>query len=114
MVFPAYLWYNVRMDVKSLSNLRNSLFWDVNPEKLDAEKNAQFIIGRVLDFGNLKEWKQIKRIYGESRIAGIAKDHVFSDPRSANFWALILSIPANQMKCERNPSLKIPNAFSSR
>lgn len=102
------------MNVELLDNLRKSLFWDVNSEKLDTEKDAQFIIGRVLDHGNLKEWKLIKRIYGEPRIAGIAKNHIFTDPRSANFWALILSISANQLKCTRKPSLQIPKAFSNR
>lgn len=97
-----------------LSGFSNSLFWDVNPEKLDAEKDAQFIIGRVLDFGDLNEWKLLKRLYEEKKIVDAAKQHIFSDPRSANFWASIFSIPINQMRCTRNPSLKTPNAFSSR
>lgn len=101
------------MDV-GLSNFRDSLFWDANPKRLDMEKDNQFIIGRVLDIGNLKEWQLIKRLYGKKRVAKIARDHVFTDPRSANFWALILSIPVSQMKCTRKPLLKIPNAFSSR
>ncbi len=90
------------------------MFWDVNPERLDTEKDAPFIIGRVLDFGNLKEWRLIEQLYGKEKIAEVAKDHVFTDPRSANFWAFILSIPVNQMKCTRIPSLKIPNTFLSR
>ena len=97
-----------------IGNFRSSLFWDVNPKKLDIEKNAEFIIGRVLDFGNLKEWRLAEQLYGKEKIAEVAKDHVFTDPRSANFWALILSIPVNQMKCTRIPSLKIPNTFLSR
>ena|SRR3989338_1878494 len=97
-----------------LNILRKSLFWDVNPDKLDVGKSADFIIGRVLDFGNLKEWRTIKQLYGEEKIRKVAKGHVFTDPRSANFWALVLSIPTNQMKCTRIPSLKIPNTFSSR
>lgn len=99
--------------VKFTDNLRRSLFWDVNPDELNSERDIHFIIGRVLDHGNLKEWKFIKHLYGESRIAEIAKEHIFSDPRSANFWALIFSIPVNQLKCTRNPLLKIPNAFSN-
>ena len=97
-----------------IGQFRNSLFWDVNPKRLDTEKDASFIIGRVLDFGNLKEWRLAEQLYGKERIAEVAKGHVFTDPRSANFWALILSIPVNQMKCTRIPSLKIPNTFLSR
>ena len=97
-----------------INHFRKILFWDVNPKKLDIEKSADFIIGRVLDFGNLKEWRTIKQLYGEEKIRKVAKGHVFTDPRSANFWAIILSIPVNQMKCTRIPSLKIPNTFLSR
>lgn len=102
------------MTVRPLSDFRKTLFWDVNPEKLDTEKDAEFIIGRVLDYGNPKEWRTIKRIYGELRIAVAAKRHLFIDPRGANFWALMLSIPVDQLKCTRNPSLQIPNAFLNR
>ncbi len=97
-----------------ISHFRKTLFWDVNPQHLDIEKNAPFIIGRVLDFGNLKEWRLAEQLYGKEKIAEVTKDHVFSDPRSANFWAFILAIPINQMKCTRIPSLKIPNTFLSR
>lgn len=102
------------MGIKLIDNLRKSLFWDIDPDKLVIEKDIQFIVGRVLDYGNLKEWKFIKQLYGELKVVDIAKEHIFSDPRSANFWALIFSIPANQLKCTRNPLLKTPNAFSSR
>jgi hypothetical protein len=99
------------LDVNPLANFRDSLFWDTNPNLLSAEKDAQFIIGRVLDFGNLKEWRLTERLYGKEKIIKVAIDHIFTDPRSANFWALVLSIPANKIKCTRNPSLKIPNTF---
>ncbi len=94
--------------------MRRTLFWDVNVEKLDFEKNARFIIGRVLDFGNLDEWKKIRDFYGLARIKKEAKRHVFSDRRSANFWALILNIPLNELKCTKRPSLKTPKAFLKR
>lgn len=95
-------------------SLKKTLFWDVDTEKLDLEKNAQFIIGRVLDFGDLDEWKAIKEFYGLKKIREAARKHVFSDFRSPNFWALILKIPINDLKCTRNPSLNLPNAFLRR
>ena len=88
--------------------LRSTLFWDVGPRKLDAEKNAQFIIGRVLDFGNLKEWEVIKNFYGLVKIRKVAQKHIFFDPRSANFWAMIFGIPFKNLRCTKKSSLKIP------
>lgn len=113
--------------------LRPTLFWEVNPKKLDYQKNAEFIIGRVLDFGNLKEWKVIKDFYGLPKIKKTAQGHIFSDPRNANFWAMIFGIPLpkflrsksaglrrdlslrlKNLRCTKKPSLKIPRAFSMR
>lgn len=95
-------------------NFRPSLFWDVEIQKLDYGEKSEFIIGRVLDFGNLEEWKMILDFYGLSKIKAVAREHIFSDIRSANFWSLILIIPFKNLRCTRNPSLKIPKAFSSR
>lgn len=92
---------------------RPSLFWDANLKKLNYQDKAEFIIGRVLDFGNLEEWKAIQGFYGLSKIKTVAKKHIFSDIRSANFWALILNIPLKDLQCTKNPSLKIPKAFLS-
>ena len=55
---------------------RQSLFWDVDPKSIDPNKNAQYVIERILDFGNDKEvkwmWdyydkKLLKKIVAKSR-----------------------------------------------
>jgi len=102
------------MYLKKHSLLRPTLFWETDPKKLDKQKNADFIIGRVLDFGNLKEWKAVKDFYGLSKIKKAAENHIFFDPRSANFWSIILNIPLKKLKCTRKPSLKTPKAFLRR
>ena len=94
--------------------LRPTLFWEVNPKKLDEQKDAEFIIGRVLDFGNLREWKAIKDFYGLAEIKKTVQRHIFSDPRSANFWAIIFGIHLKNLRCKKKFSLKIPKAFSMR
>ncbi len=95
-------------------NLRSSLFWDVDEKEIDIEKSVDFVIGRVLDYGNKAEWKEIRDFYGEERIKETAKKHIFSSNRSANFWANILKISLKDLKCTKNPSLKTPNAFLKR
>ena len=81
---------------------------------LDYQKNAQFIIGRVLDFGNLEDWKTIKDFYGIEKIKEAARNHIFSNPKDANFWSVIFEIPLNKLRCERNSLLKTPKAFLKR
>lgn len=100
--------------MKEEISFRKTLFWDVDLQKLDFKKDAPFVIGRVLDLGNLDEWKMIKNLYGIEKIKKVAQEHIFSDARSANFWAMILNITPNQLKCMRKPLLKTPNAFLKR
>ncbi len=108
------IWYIINNMNKFISKLRDTLFWDVNSGKLNPEKDALFIIGRVLDYGNLQEWKVIKNFYGVEKIKNIIPKHIFSDIRSLNFWSIILDIPKEELKCTKNPSLKTPNAFLKR
>lgn len=96
------------------SHFRSSLFWDVNADKLDIEKSAEFIIGRVLDFGDLDEWKAIKRIYGLERIKKAALEHPFESQRSVNFWELILKLTPKSLSCTRRRLPQIPSAFWNR
>ena len=45
---------------------RQALFWDTNPNKIDPKRNAQYIIERILDFGNDKEVKWLYNFYNKS------------------------------------------------
>jgi hypothetical protein len=100
--------------MKSSLDLRKTLFWDVDFKKIDYQKETDFIVGRVLDFGNLKEWVAVKTFYGLPKIKKIAQKHIFSDPKSANFWSIMLKIPFKEIKCNKNPFLKTPKVFLKR
>ena len=118
MVMTLILWYNksMKMKRKDLPSLplRKTLFWDVDPKKLDIDKSAQFIIGRVLDFGDLDEWKTIEKLYGLKKIRRAALEHPFESERSKSFWALILKLSPKSLSCTRKHLPKIPSAFLSR
>jgi len=87
-------------------NLRANLFWDVDFQKLDKKRDAEFIIGRVLDFGNLKEWKEINNLYNALTIKKVAQKHILTDPRSANFWSKILLLTMQKIQqCQNLSSL---------
>lgn len=44
------------------------LFWDVNPDKVDLEQHARWIMARVIEYGALKDWHAIRRYYGDERM----------------------------------------------
>jgi len=77
--------------MKVVEKLSKTLFWDVDIKKLDNEKSKHFIIGRVLDFGTLEDWKIIKDFYGITTIKEVAEGHNFSSKKNINFWSTILN-----------------------
>ena len=70
-------------------NLNKNIFWDVEWSKLDEKKNADFIIRRVLEWGDLRDFQIIRKQYSTPRIRKvIAKTH-FTNKKSENFWRVI-------------------------
>ena len=69
---------------------RQTLFWDTNPEKIDTEKNAQYIIERILDFGRDEEVRWLKKFYDTSRIRKVVEKSRSLRTRTKNLWILLL------------------------
>jgi len=58
---------------KPVIKFRQTLFWDVDPKKIDPKKHACYIIERILEFGNDKEARWVYNYYAHKRINKIAK-----------------------------------------
>ncbi len=69
---------------------RQSLFWDTNPDKIDVEKNAQYIIERVLDLGNDKEVSWLWQTYDKSLLKKVILKSRCLMPESKKLWTLLL------------------------
>lgn len=68
-----------------------ALFWDVDRQTLDEERHADFIIKRVLNFGDLEDARWALGRYGSERIARVVSTARDLDPKSRSFWAAHLS-----------------------
>ena len=70
---------------------RQSLFWDVDPDTIDLEKHARYVIERILDFGTGEEVRWLFKRYPREKIAGVLKlPRGQVDPKSRALWKLIL------------------------
>jgi len=87
------------------------LFWDVDFEKLDYKKDADFIIGRVLIYGDIKDYKLIKEQYGKEKIKEAAKKVNYPNKKSLNFWSNIFNLPLESFQCIKKSLIKKPNIF---
>lgn len=49
-------------------NLSPSLLQEFDPETFNYQKYFQTVIERVLEVGNLEEWREIMKVYGPEKI----------------------------------------------
>lgn len=91
--------------------INKQLFWDVDFSQLDYKKDMDFIISRVLIYGDIKDYKLIKEQYGEGKIREMAKKVNYPNKKSLNFWSNIFNLPLESFQCIKKSLIKKPNAF---
>ncbi len=88
---------------------KTSLFWDVDLKNLDIKKHKRFIIERILEFGDPKDYEWAVARYGKKDIKqALVKSRKLSK-KSEHFWYFIFNINENQ--CIRKQSIKKQSMF---
>lgn len=94
------------MNQVSLTNkltLSAALFWDTDPMNLDLEKNAKYIIERVLTKGLLRDWQQLMKFYGKERLKKEIVGIRYLDKVTLNFCSTFFDIPKSEFRCYNEP-----------
>ncbi|MEK7583225.1 MAG: hypothetical protein AAB483_02375 [Patescibacteria group bacterium] len=68
---------------------RQSLFWDVDVSKLDPDKNPEYVIERILDFGRDEEVRWMWSHYEHSLIKKVAETSRVLHPQTRSLWMLL-------------------------
>ncbi|KKS38261.1 MAG: hypothetical protein A3G49_02365 [Candidatus Sungbacteria bacterium RIFCSPLOWO2_12_FULL_41_11] len=74
-------------------------FWDVDFKKLDSKADGQYIIERILEYGDEKAVNWLKKNIERRFIVSVLKNCRSLSPQSANFWAVIFRVPAAKVLC---------------
>ena len=67
---------------------RQSLFWDIDVSKLDPDKNPDYVIERILDFGDDEEVRWMTGYFPRERIRAVLEGSRILLPKSRSFWSL--------------------------
>lgn len=67
-------------------------FWDVDFNTLSLENNPQFVLKRLLDFGNLNAIKWVLKNFTKKDIANIILKSRDLSPKTMNFWTKYLCL----------------------
>lgn len=73
------------------------LFWDA--QHVDFVKNANYVIARVLDFGDVNDIKRLRKIYPAKKIIEVVKKKRGLMPQTGKFWAVYFGIPLREIAC---------------
>jgi len=74
---------------KKLIKFRPELFWDVDPKTINPKKHAQYIIERILDFGQDREIKWMSTFYPRDMINDTIRESRVVDDKSKSLWSLV-------------------------
>ena len=66
------------------------LFWDA--EEIDLIKNADFIIARVLDFGDQKDLKKLRDLYQDDKLVEVIRSKRDLHPMTRRFWSVYFNL----------------------
>ena len=85
------------------------IFWDVDFEKLDYDKKANFIIERVFERGDVEDIRNCRRYYGDEKVAQALLNAKFLPETRMYLAAAVLDRPLEDFRCFRlrqlNPEL---------
>lgn len=74
-----------------------TLFWDVNLGEVDPSAYPDYAIFRVLEYGDEDAVTWARETFGDDAIRRVLRVERRLSPKSATFWALVYSIPTDQI-----------------
>lgn len=75
------------------------IFWDVDRNDVDLSVNSAFVIRRVLEYGQIGDWRLILGYYGMDKIVAVTKELRSLEPRALSFISTVSNTPIEQFRC---------------
>ncbi|MGM9746923.1 MAG: DUF6922 domain-containing protein [Paludibacteraceae bacterium] len=92
-----------------IESLSPVLFWDMDKTHLDVQAHSAGLIQRVLEYGNLNDWRLTRDFYGIDRIVDDCKKLRTLDARALSFICAISDTKEEEYRCyhfrQLNPTL---------
>ncbi|MBK9526137.1 MAG: hypothetical protein IPO39_15740 [Bacteroidetes bacterium] len=76
-----------------------ALFWDTDINTLSETTHSAYIIVRVCMLGTWEDWLLLKKMYGLDKIQTELLNARSLDPKTLNYFSLILNIPKEKFRC---------------
>ncbi|MBU1085859.1 MAG: hypothetical protein ABIJ43_00930 [Candidatus Beckwithbacteria bacterium] len=93
---------------KKLPKKLYSYFWEVDSGEIRLEKDRDYIVKRLIDYGKTSDIKWLMKTYGPNSIKYILTKYRGIFRRTAMLWANVLDINPAEIKCLQTPYHRIP------
>ncbi len=74
-------------------------FWDSDVKKIDTQENKRYIVGRILECGDIEAIRWLLQNFDQKFIKKELTHSRGLTARSANFWRLFFNVPQNKILC---------------
>ncbi len=99
--------------MKKLPSFLEKYFWEVEFKKIDLEKYRIYVLRRLLDYGDEEAISWMWKNFTEAEIKNILYNYRDLSLKSANFWAVIVDVKKEDVKClKRRLSKGLMTAWS--
>jgi len=82
-----------------MTKLLKKLFWETNADNINLKKNANQVIEKILELGDIEHVKWMQQNYPQDQVTKVLISSRNLSRRSANFWADYFKVPKNRIKC---------------
>lgn len=80
------------------SSLRK-YFWDVDVKQLNIGVHKDYVIERILEFGDLKAFRWLNSVFDSSQIIRVIMNSKQISIKSANFYSLYFKLNLKEVLC---------------
>lgn len=98
------------MPIAEKPELDKNIFWEVDFEKIDYEKNADWVIVRVFERGDVQDIRNCRRFYGEEKIKFALINAKFLMLKTLYLASAVVQKPIEEFRCYKNRQLN-PTLF---
>lgn len=96
----------------TIADFSHHLFWDVDLNGFDLEKHKSQLIQKVLEYGFMKDWELLKKLYGLETIKEVSLQLRSLDAVTLSYLSAIFNIDKTAFRCFRHRQL-YPNLWNS-
>lgn len=97
--------------MKKLPDFLRKYFWEVKFEDINFDKRKIYILKRILEYGDTKAVKWMWTNFKKDEIKDALCNYRGYSKKTANFWAKILGIDKENVKCLSKSFQEIQSQF---